>query len=624
MEEHNGIASLPLPNAEPPAGLWPELVVNGVERIHNHAVSPNGKRVAFYRDRNGHSDLFTIDIAPGHSTGPNWPKRLTFERPFVNWWEDEPPAWTPDGKHLVYGAYADDVSNLYVVPAEGGQPRQLTELHYDASEPAISPDGAFVAFSTYHGDASQIAMVPFGGGWVTGLTSGSDECDSPVWMPDGARILFCASPQHQVKQTDIYSIVPGEQPVCLTPADGAQYWSPLPSPNGSCIALLCNRSGYDEVWLMSPDGSALTQLSHIGQDVEDFTWDADGKRIVLIGSEQGSDPLYVITISSGEAIRLRRPAGNHSSPRWVQGANALVIGFDSPSQPPDLYWCDGDTGDGVALTSSAPPALQHFPFVTPAHVEFASSDGWLIPGFLYLPHGSDEDRADSYGRAGIVFPHGGPTAQYDLAWDPVRQYFVAKGYVILCPNFRGSTGYGRLFKEGNLFNWGVGDLHDCLRAADMLTSRRNVNAKRLAIWGQSYGGYLTLLALTKDPQYRFRCGVSLYGDSHLKTSWATGDHSGRQDLEWQMGLPSERPAEYETGSPLNYVKELRAPVLIIHGERDARVHPSESAQFVQALKREGKQFEYKTYPDEGHGFANSANALDALKRIERFLDWHLM
>lgn len=626
MEEYNGIPSFPLPDASPPEGLWPELVINGVERIHNHAVSPNGRWVAFYRDRNALSDLFTIEL---DSTGlPNWPNRLTFQRPYVNWWEDEPPAWTPDSQHLVYGAYDDEVSNLYVVPVEGGPPRQLTELHYDAAEPAVSPDGKLVAFSTYKGGASQIAAVPFEGGWVMGLTHGSDECSSPVWMPDGSRIIYHASPQHQIKQTDIYAIsLQHSTPVRLTPGDGAQYWAPSVSPDGACIALLCNRSGNDEIWLMAADGSRLTQLTHIGQDVEDFAWATDGKRIVLIGGEQGSDPLYVVNIETGETTKLRRPAGNHSTPRWVPSKDAFVIGFDSPSQPPDLYLCEDVSGSlrTRALTNSAPSVLRNYPFVTPIHIEYTSSDGWLIPGFLYPPRSSAESgQASARGHPGIVYPHGGPTAQYDLAWDPVRQYFAAKGYVILCPNYRGSTGYGRHFKEGNLFNWGVGDLQDCLAAADVLAKMPAVNPKRLAIWGQSYGGYLTLLALTKDPHYRFKCGVSLYGDSHLKTSWALGDHSGRQDLEWQMGLPSDHPTEYEIGSPLNYVKDLRAPVLIIHGERDARVHPGESARFVAALKREGKTFEYKTYPDEGHGFANSANALDALQRIERFLDWHLM
>ena len=626
MEEHYGMPSLPLPDASPPEGLWPELVVNGVERIHNHAVSPDGRRVAFYRDRNSQSDLFTIDLDANGA--PNWPSRLTFERPYVNWWEDEPPAWTPDSRHLVYGAYDDGVSNLYVVCAEGGQPRQLTELHYDACEPAVSPDGRLVAFSTYKGSASQIAAVPLEGGWVVGLTHGSDECGSPTWMPDGSRIIYQASPQHQIKQTDIYAISPqGGAPVRLTPGDGAQYWAPSVSPDGSCVAMLCNRSGNDEVWLMAADGSRLTQLTHIGQDVEDFAWASDGKRIVIVGSESGNDPLFVVNIDDRKISRLRRPAGNHSTPRWVPGRDAFVVGFDSPSQPPDLYLCSGTPGAGEdrALTNSAPPALRNYPFVIPTHIEFTSSDGWLIPGFLYLPAAlSGAGHKAGRGHPGIVYPHGGPNAQYDLAWDPVRQYFVAKGYVILCPNYRGSTGYGRHFKEGNLFNWGVGDLQDCLAAADVLARTPGVDPKRLAIWGQSYGGYLTLLALMKDVQYRFKCGVCFYGDSHLKTSWALGDHSGRQDLEWQMGLPGDHATEYEIGSPLNYVRNLRAPVLVIHGERDARVHPNESAQLIAALKREGKTFEYKTYPDEGHGFASSANALDALRRVERFLDWHLM
>jgi dipeptidyl aminopeptidase/acylaminoacyl peptidase len=158
----------------------------------------------------------------------------------------------------------------------------------------------------------------------------------------------------------------------------------------------------------------------------------------------------------------------------------------------------------------------------------------------------------------------------------------------------------------------------------VLGGRPGVDRQRLGIWGQSYGGYLTLLALAKDPDYRFRCGVSLYGDSHLKTSWALGDHSGRQDVEWQMGTPASHGALYEASSPLNFVENIRAPLLVIHGERDPRVPPNESTQLVAALQRLGKTYEYKTYPDEGHGFANPANALDALLRIEQFLDWHLL
>ena len=117
--------------------------------------------------------------------------------------------------------------------------------------------------------------------------------------------------------------------------------------------------------------------------------------------------------------------------------------------------------------------------------------------------------------------------------------------------------------------------------------------------------------------------MALYGDSHLKTSWARGDHAGRLDMEWQMGHPALLGKRLEDSSPLNFVQHFKAPVLLLHGERDQRVALGESLQLVEALKRLGKTFEFKSYPDEGHGFAHPGNALDGLRRIERFLDWHL-
>ncbi|MCS7060988.1 MAG: S9 family peptidase [Anaerolineae bacterium] len=620
MEDHNGIQSLPLPNAEPPEGLWPELVVNGWERAHNHAVSPDGTRVAFYWDRNGYSDLWLVN-----TDGCGFPQRLTFNRPFVNWWEDEPPVWSPDGKWLLYGCYTDEVSNLHLVSAEGGKPRALTELHADAAEPAFSPDGQRIAFCTYKDGATQLAVVPAEGGWVFGLTHGDLECSSPAWSPDGNQIVYHAAPQHLTKQAGVFVIAStGSEPVRLTPTDGAEYWAPSYSPDGRWIALLSNRSGYDELWLMAPDGSHLHQLSRLQQDIEDYAWSSDGRRLAAISSAQGNDHLWVIETESGTTHPVSASSGNYTMPRWIPGCDGFVVGYDSADTPPELRVFDLSAragGKQKTLFSACAPALRRYPFITPRYVEYTSFDGWMIPSFLYWPAAPPADRR---GYPAIVYPHGGPTAEYDLHWDPVRQYFVAKGYVVLCPNYRGSTGYGRLFKEANLFDWGGGDLKDCLYGADRLADESLIDRRRIAIWGQSYGAYLAQLALCKDPEYRFRCAVALYGDSHLKTSWALGDHSGRQDVEWQMGAPGPNQARYEAASPLNFVERIRAPLLLLHGERDARVHVHESRQMAEALKRANKTFEYKTYPDEGHGFAQPANALDALLRIERFLDWHLL
>jgi dipeptidyl aminopeptidase/acylaminoacyl peptidase len=620
-----------------PEWLWPELVIQGWERVHNHAVSPDGTCVAYFLDRNGYSDLWVLALRSGA-----FPQRLTLNRRHVNWWEDEPPVWSPDGQWLVYGAYGDEpdgicVSNLYAISPNGGAPIQLTDLSSDAAEACFSPDGQHIVFGTHKGTASQIAITPFaptsGAGWVIGLTHDDDESTTPIWSPDGALVLYSASPQHGRKQNDIIALpmlngAAQGAPVRLTPDDdNVECWSPAFSPNdaGARIALLCNYSGYDELWLMARDGSRRTQLSHLGHDIEEFAWSPDGTRLAAIVNQDANDRLVLIDAATGAAHLIPSPAGNYSGVQWVRGrgladGNALIVGFDAPAAAPALYLCHTQTGQLTALTDNCAAALKHAPFIPPSQVQYTSSDGWFIPALLYLPNRA----AEPENKPAIVYPHGGPNVHYDMAWDPIRQYFVAKGYTIICPNFRGSTGYGRTFKHGNLHNWGKGDLHDCLAAAQFLVEQVGADARRLAIWGQSYGGYLSLLALCKDPHHRFRCGVDLFGDSHLKTSWASGDHSGRQDLEWQMGAPSTQAALYEAASPLNFVSNINAPLLVLHGEQDQRVAISESVQLVEALQRERKTFEFHAYADEGHGFAKAANALDALLRIERFLDWWLI
>ena len=224
----------------------------------------------------------------------------------------------------------------------------------------------------------------------------------------------------------------------------------------------------------------------------------------------------------------------------------------------------------------------------------------------------------------IVYPHGGPTDAYLDDWDGHAQYFVDKGYAWLAPNFRGSTGYGRDYERLNHGVWGVKDTEDCLAAADYLRALDWVDGERLGIFGASYGSYMALAAVTDDPEHRFRCAVAKYGDCDIVTSWAQGDRYGVQDLERMMGPPSSAREAYRAGSPYHRLQNVQAPLLIAHGERDERVSPKQSEQLVAELRRLGKTFEYVTYPTEGHGLLRTGPQLDFYRRLERFLDWHLM
>jgi dipeptidyl aminopeptidase/acylaminoacyl peptidase len=268
------------------------------------------------------------------------------------------------------------------------------------------------------------------------------------------------------------------------------------------------------------------------------------------------------------------------------------------------------------LTFSNPPALASKQLIVPEVVSYHSFDGLEIPAFLYRP-------AKPNGAA-ILYPHGGPTSQYIYEYDILAQYYLAKGYTYLAPNYRGGTGYGKAFEYLNHDQWGVGDTQDCLYGAKFLRGLAGVDPERMAIYGGSYGGYMGACCLSRDPEYLFACGVSNYGDANVANSWALCNRALRLYTEMQLGHPARNRQVYLDASPIHQVENVRKPVLIMHGLEDDIVPPESSEEWVEALRRAGKVFEYKTYTGEPHGYLKRENLLDVYTRMERFLDWYLL
>jgi dipeptidyl aminopeptidase/acylaminoacyl peptidase len=271
------------------------------------------------------------------------------------------------------------------------------------------------------------------------------------------------------------------------------------------------------------------------------------------------------------------------------------------------------------LTRTLPLNFARSDFRMPERVSYKSKDELEISAMLYKP---------AEFKAGTRYPtvlwiHGGPEGQDGFNWDPWALYLSQEGYVVLEPNYRGSSGYGEKFRNLNVEDSGGGEMDDVAAGAQYLISHGIADPARVAIGGGSHGGTMVAYAVTKYPEM-FKCAIELYGVVDRATY---NERSNRNAaIRWMMkmgGTPEQKPEVYRKANALADVAKIKTPLLIMHGEQDPQVPPYESAQFVQALKKHAKPHWYFTYPGEGHGFTQRAHRLDAWKKQLSFLRKYL-
>ncbi len=251
-------------------------------------------------------------------------------------------------------------------------------------------------------------------------------------------------------------------------------------------------------------------------------------------------------------------------------------------------------------------------------MHYPSRDDLTISAYLYVPYNLKRNRR----HPAIVYVHGGPSSQHMNGFNRSVQYLVNNGYVVIAPNYRGSTGYGKDFEERNRFDMGGGDLCDVVAAADFLLSSGYVDRDRIALMGGSYGGYMTMMGLTKRPEI-WAAGVAIVPFVNWFTELAHEDPALR---EWDlatMGDPVANRRLYEDRSPIFSIDRIRAPLLVLAGGNDPRCPKEESDQIEQAILACGGVVEYKFYEEEGHGFSRLENSIDSFERTVAFLDKYM-
>jgi len=608
--------------------------------------SPNGTTVAFVSNLSGRNNLWLVASEGG------WPMQLT-----VSEQRQTSPTWSPDGKWIAYMSDydGDEQWDIFLVSPKTGQVVNLTNTREIAEEsPAWSPDGRYLAYmvkpktsSVFEIDVYDTVLRD-----VKHLTTGTvkDRMNvAPIWSKDGKFIVYT---QEQSKGTDsnVFLVdVASAQSTLLTPHDGERTYSANDvSPDGKSVLITSNAGdGYDNVGLLDIASKKIRWLTQDKWEISGESFSPDGKFLTYTANVDGNTDIYLYDVASGKAHALPLPKGvNHAAGRpspFTRDSSRLLYYHTGPTAPGDLWvytlggeeaLTDQEAKNEIKRTRAGAPApheksrqLTHSlvggvrseDMVEPQLVHYPSKDGkWTISAFVYVPYNLPRNGQ----HPAIVFVHGGPTAQTMNTFNRFVQYMANQGYIVIAPNYRGSTGYGKEFQHANLFDMGGGDLQDVLAAADWIKQTGYVDPKKLILMGGSYGGYMTMMGVTKAPEL-WAAGVPIVPFVNWFTEIQNEDPVLQQSDLATMGDPEKNKALYEDRSPINFIDKIKAPLYLLAGGHDPRCPKTEAQQVVDAIKKRGGVVEYKVYENEGHGFSKVENQIDAYKRVADFLIAHV-
>ena len=572
------------------------------------------------------------------------------------------PAWSPDGTLIAFlasrpgsessgeGDAPDGTrAQVYVMPVDGGEAYPLTAHDEAVTLFRFSPDGGSVLFLARDGrteeeerrrterDDALVVDDVFRGThlWVQGLetrsegatrlTEGQVTVANPDWSPDARRIVFERRPTPTANdgwKSDIWVVDVESGDTRELYENGGSDVSPRWSPDGRTIAFSANdvaqsTTMFRKLYLLSPDGGEpRTLLEQFDNQFTTPIWSPDGRRIFWSTGQGTSTAQFAVSIESGSVTTGAGPTGRNGS--WDLSADGArwVWVHTSPGWPAEIYTAGRDLDNPLRLTDANAwlrgEAVQLGAVET---VQWLNSAGQTIEGVLTKPVGYEEGRRYPF----IVNPHGGPSGASLEAFNTQAQYFAGNGYVVLQPNFRGSTNYGQAFVNANIQNWGITDYDDVMTGVDHAIAEGWADPDRLICYGWSYGGYMSFWISTQTD--RFQAISPGAGLSNLYSMYSTNDI---QDyLASFFGRPWTDADRYRQHSPIGLVGNVTSPMLILHGSADTRVPVEQSVEFYQALKDLGKQVTFVRYPREGHGFSEPRHQTDRLRRYAEFFGEHV-
>jgi len=629
---------------------WTLEALMDLKTVSDPEITADGSKVAYVvTGRDAHRNAYSSEIWVVAATGGRG------ERLASTHFSDNHPRWSADGRTLAFLSRRDGSTQIYLATSPEVTPRKLTNSAAGITDFKWSPDGRYIGYLAADPNPELEAKRRAGDDAIVGGEGytparlhivGADDAGlrsllwskrhllSFDWAPDGSRVVYAAQKSAQGRDAfhvDIYEtdLTSGhETPLVVQPG---QDMFPAYSRDGRYVAFYSQRGklsyfGERQVGVIPTGGGSIRYVTdRMDGDVfggaTKFWWSADGTKLIFGAGKGTSDYLFSVNPGTGDSERLScvlRGTGAFS----VSGDGQRIAWIkSSASEPGDLYLRDLTSGREVRLTG-VNPQVRDYPSVSVRTVRWKSKDGLEIEGVLRLPFSYTNGTRVPL----LVSLHGGPTGAALESFPAPRTYptqlFLQEGFAVFEPNFRGSINYGPEFRRATIQAQGFGDMDDIMTGIGMLIDQGIADPNRLGVMGWSYGGYLSAWIVAHSNRFK-AASIGACGTDWV--SWYAPSIANKEsapEVMWEYfgGPPWDRLDVYNRHSTRSFLKNIKTPSLVLHGEQDIDSGP----EVYVALRDLNIPVSYVTYPREGHGISEPRHQSDLMSRnLEWFKKWVL-
>jgi len=599
-----------------------------VRRAYGASFGPDGDRIGFLLDTTGVPQVWTLDA------GGAWPEQRTFYDERVTF-----VSWSPERDELAFGMDegGNERTQYYRLDADDGTITPLTATPEAKHRwGGWSHGGERFAFASNRRDEAvfdiyvqgrdetgdEASLVHEGDGW---LSVGG-------WSPDDDRLIVHearSSFDHDLHVLDLGS---GELEPLTPETDDVRYRSTEWGPDGDALYLVSDE-GSDTPYLARLDLAThdIEVVEEGGaRNVDGVAVDEESGRLAYSRNVDGYTELTVGELAGETEIDQfpvpDLPGGVCGGVDFGPDAERFAITANGDAINPNVFVVDVETGEAERWTDAPTAGIPRETFRVSELVHVESFDDLAVPGFFALPNGTDASADGAEATAGdtpvVVDIHGGPANQRRPSFSGVKQYLLNRGYGVLEPNVRGSSGYGREYAALDDVRKRKDSVADVKACVDWLRDHPAVDPDRIAAMGGSYGGFMVLACLTEFPDL-WTAGVDIVGIANFVTFLENTGDWRRALREKEYGSLDEDREFLEEISPTNNVERIAAPLFVLHGENDPRVPVGEAEQIADRAAEQGVPVRKLIFEDEGHGFTKLENRIEANSAIAEFLDEHV-